>query len=141
MIMKHPLRIALLVIAGACASPKGEVFGQLQSDTLRLVNGDSVELQARLPAVVPGSSPGRMYMYYPFCDLADSVRLRRIAVGVFMQVRSELEKAPPAFVVLRAVNLPTAQRKGRYNIENYGFVIEHRGDGHWYFLDESQAVR
>jgi len=140
MIGKH-LRLLVLFVVAACATPQGEVFGRLGTDTLRLFNGDSVELQSRLPVVVQGERPGRMYMYYPFRDLSDTVRLRRIAVGVFMKVRSELEVRPPAFLVMRAVNLPTAKRTGRYNITNYGFVIERRPDGHWYFLGESDPVR
>src|SRR6266516_6432875 len=133
MIGKHS-RLLLLFAATACATPQGEVFGRLGTDTLRLFNGDSVELQGRLPAIVQGEPPGRMYMYYPFRDLSDTVRLRRIAVGVFTKVWPELESKPPASLVMRAVNLPTAQRKGHYNITNYGFVIERRPDGHWYFL-------
>jgi len=137
---KHSPLLVLLA-AAACATPQGEVFGRLQTDTLRLFNGDSVELQARLPAVVEGSPPGRMYMYYPFRDLSDTVRLRRIALGVFMKIWPEVESQPPAFLVMRAVNLATAQRKGRYNIVNYGFVIDRRADGHWYFLGGSERLR
>lgn len=140
MICKYAPLIVLVGVT-ACATPQGEVFGRLKSDTLRLFNGDSVELQATLPAVIEGSPPGRMYIYYPFRDLSDAVRLRRIALGVFMHVWSDLAKDPPAFVVMRAVNLPTAQRTGQYNIVNYGFVIERRQDGRWYFLHESEALR
>jgi hypothetical protein len=134
--------LLLVSFAAACASPEVQVFGRLRTDTLHLFNGDSVELQARFPAVVQGSAPGRMYMYYPFRDdLSDTVRLRRVALGVLMRVWAEVDSQQPPFVVMRAVSLPTAKRKGKYDIANYGFVIEHRVDGHWYFLGEATALR
>ena len=132
--------LGLVAAVGACATPNTQVFGQLSSDTVRLFNGDSVEYQLTLPAVIAGQPQGRMYVYYPFRDLSDSARLRKIALGVFQHFWGEIESSPPPFVVLRAVNLPTAQRKGFYDMRQYGFVIDRRADGHWYFLGESEPV-
>ena len=134
------MTLAIASVLAACATPDTQVFGRLSSDTLHLFNGDSIELQGTQPAVIQGQPAGLMYFYYPFRDLTDSARLRKIALGVFIHFWADISSSQPPFVVLRAVNLPTARRQGFHNIVNYGFVIEHRPDGHWYFLHETDPV-
>ena len=130
----------VLLASLACATPQNEVAGRLSDTVIHLDNGDSVELQATVPAVVEGSPPGRMVIFHPFSDFSDTAQLRQTAIALFHYLQPGLDSAAPPFLVLRAANLPAAQRKGFYNIENYGFVLEHRPDGKWYFLHDSDPV-
>ena len=132
--------LAIVAVPAACASPEKEVTGRLSDTVLHLENGDSVELQATVSAVVEGSPPGRMVIFHPFTDFSDIPRLRQTAIALFHYLQPGIDSAPPPFVVLRATNLPAAQRKGFYNIENYGFVLERHADGKWYFLHESDPL-
>jgi hypothetical protein len=131
------------LVAIACASPQSEVYGHLSSEVVQLPTGDSLELQAEVPAVVEGSLPGKMFVFYPFSDLSDTIRLRHLATALLLSLRARLDSSPPPFVVLRAVNVPAAKRNqiGAYEIEQFGFVVERRTDGQWYFLNQSEPIR
>ncbi len=81
-----------------------------------------------------------MFEYHPFQDLSDTARLRTIAVLLFRRMRPQLDQDDVPFAVFRASNLPAAKRHGFYNIEYYGFVIDRRASGAWYFDGETDSI-
>jgi len=135
LLMLGPLAVAL-----GCASSKGELYAHLSDTVVRLSNGDSVEIQATVPAVIPDGKPGTMVIYYPFRDFSDTVRLEQTAVALLAQLRPHFDSAPPPFLVLRAVNRRSRDRKGFYRVQYYGVVVQQHADGHWYLLGASQPV-
>jgi hypothetical protein len=109
--------------------------GPLSHRVVHLATGDSVEWQQTLPALVDDYPPGVLVEFYPFTTTADTAILRGKARALLPLVVPEVEARQPAFIVLRAVDLPAAKRVGIYRLMNLGTVFEKRGDGHWYESD------
>jgi hypothetical protein len=142
--MKRTLIIATTCLAlFGCkkATPKGTLFGKVDDRIVHLPSGDSIEWQLTLPASVKGSPPGILVEFYPFQSIGDTVALRSTALALFPIAIRELSSGSPNFLVLRAVSLRARDRKGFYHIHNYGFVFDHRSDGHWYRLNDSIPLR
>lgn len=116
-------------------------YGQLSDSVVRLPSGDSVEFQGTGSAVVDGAPPGLLVTYFPFAGLADTVRVRAIAIELFRLLRPRIGGGP-AFVAMRAVDVRAAdrQRGGLYTLRSYGVVIERGKDGRWYVSGEASPV-
>jgi hypothetical protein len=112
-------------------------YFQLSDSIVHLATGDSIEWQSAGPAVVTGQPAGLLVTYYPFFDLSDTTRVVRTALAFFTRLRSKFEAEEPPFVVLRAVSLRAARRKGMYGMHAFGVVVQKRVDGRWYQLDDS----
>jgi hypothetical protein len=120
---------AVAICATGCTG--GEVYKSFAHDTRHLDNGDSVEIQASMPVTESNGTRGRLVVFFPYRTLYDSVRLRETALALFRHLAPGLDSAPPPFVVLRAVNLPSEKRGAVvYRLEYFGFVFE-RDKGTW----------
>jgi hypothetical protein len=116
-------------------------YTNLSDSVVHLPTGDSIEFQATGPAEVPNSLPGLMITYYPFFPIADTARVKSAALALFHAVRARAAGAPPPpFVVLRAVDRRAAERRGVYQQQVFGVVLERRSDGRWYVLGERVPV-
>ncbi|HEX8433416.1 MAG TPA: hypothetical protein VF625_19150, partial [Longimicrobium sp.] len=79
---------------------------------IRLPSGDSVEMVAVGPAVVPDQAPGLLVSYHPFHSLDDTTRIKTIAGELWRtRVKPGLRANGPSFVVLQA----TSRRAGPIN--------------------------
>ena len=123
---------ALLVALSACMRPAA---GQV----MRLSSGDSVRVLGTGPAIVPNEKPGLLVDYNPFLSLDDTVALKREALALWSALRPRIDSLNPPFVVLRATTRKP-QLIGYQSVRNYGFVLEKRPDGKWYFLHEPTPV-
>ncbi len=122
---------AMIAALSGCGAPAGQ--------TVQLATGDSVRLLATGPAIVPNQKPGLLVEYNPFLSLDDTAALRREALGLWSALRPRVDSLNPPFVVLRATTR-RPQLIGYQSVRNYGFVLERRADGRWYFLHESTPV-
>ena len=152
--MVRSARIIWLLVAGAalaCAdrseTPRvprdGYVteYANLSDSVVHLPTGDSLEFQATGPAEVPDRPPGLMITYHPFFPIADTARVKSAALALFRAVRERAGGTPPPpFVVLRAVGRRAAERRGTYEQQVFGVVLERRPDGRWYVLGERAPV-
>lgn len=132
--MSRLATLGLLVALFGCdrATSRTTTYHGMEACIVHLPSGDSVEWQATLAAQADNAPPGVLVEFYPFRSLADSEALHREALGFFDIAYPELRPRKPGFIVLRAVDLRTAQRTGIYRLNNFGFVFERRADGHWY---------
>ena len=82
-----------------------------------------------------------MYEYHPYISLDDPARLRPQVLELWESVRPKAESLRAPFVVLRATTrfteLPVPQPA---IIHNYGFVLQKRANGLWYFLYDSVPI-
>jgi hypothetical protein len=139
-----PLFLIAVLTASAFSAPLraqqgvATAYGHLADSVVHLPGGDSLEFQATGPAVVPTSAPGLMITYHPYFSLADTARVRTLALAFFESLLPHLGDTPP-FVVLRAVDVPAARRNqgGVYHLNAFGVVLEQHRDGRWYCLHES----
>ncbi len=126
--------LTLLPVWSACwlSAPRGEV--------IHLASGDSVRVLTTGPAIVPNERPGLQIEYNPYLSLDDTVALKREALALWSALRPRIDSMNPPFVVLRATTR-TPQVIGYQSVRNYGFVIERRADGKWYFLNAKEPIR
>ena len=111
------------------------ILGPLSDSVVHLPGGDSVQVQASGPAIVPNQPQGLLITYHPYFALADTARVRVVAVALFQYLLPKMTGAPK-FVVLRAVNVSAAERNkgGYYQMNAYGIVMAYHDDGRWYDL-------
>jgi len=135
-----PLSPLLLILVVACV-PEVRVI-QVRPRIIRLASGDSVLFVATGPIFDPNGDTGLMYEYHPYISLDDPARLRPQVLELWETVRPKAESLRAPFVVLRATTrftkLPVPQPA---IIQNYGFVLQKRTDGLWYFLYDSIPIR
>jgi hypothetical protein len=113
------------------ASERYDAFSQ---EIVYLADGDSVELQSKVPAVIPGEPDGLMVVFHPFHPFDDENRLRELSVALFRTMKTELSDGEYPFVVFRAVDRSAAERSGLHRVRYFGTVIERREDTQWYLL-------
>ncbi len=123
---------AMIAAFSGCGAPAA---GQM----MHLATGDSVRVLTTGPAIVPNQKPGLLVEYNPFLSLDDTSALRREALALWSVLRSRVDSLNPPFVVLRATTRQP-QLIGYQSVRNYGFVLERRADGRWYFLHETTPV-
>ena len=143
MLSRFIVLLSLLVVPRvALAQGVTTMYIHLSDSIVLLPNGDSLEFQATGPAIVPNRPHGLLVTYYPFADLADTIRLRSIAFEFFRTLMPRLQP-PPEWIVMRAVNVRALRRNqgGLYPMRAYGVVLERRSDGYWYPMNESQPIR
>jgi hypothetical protein len=110
------------------------ITGHLADSIVRLGTNDSVEWQSSGPAQVRGKADGLLVTYYPFFDIADTARVRRIAMVFFDSLRVRLPTEGPRIVVMRAVNLRATEREKSTYLRAFGVVLENDGHGQYYPL-------
>ena len=134
-----PLSPLLLILVVACV-PEVRVI-QVRPTIIRLASGDSVLFVATGPIFDPNGDTGLMYEYHPYISLDDPARLRPQVLELWESVRPKAESLRAPFVVLRATTrfteLPVPQPA---IIHNYGFVLQKRAYGLWYFLYDSVPI-
>ncbi len=137
---RHLVGPLLLIVVIGC-QPEIRFF-KVRPKIVRLPTGDSVLFVATGPIFDPNGDTGLMYEYHPYIPLEDTTRLRPQVLELWDAVRPKAESVRAPFVVLRATTrfteLPVPQPA---IIKNYGFVLEKRTDGLWYFLYDSVPVR
>jgi hypothetical protein len=137
--MIRPIACLVALMIGAPAplvAQGGElILGPLSDSVVHLSSGDSVEVQSSGPAIVPNQPAGLLITYHPYFPLGDTARVRVVAVALFQFLLPRI-KAPPPFVVLRAVNLSAAERNrgGLYSGKAFGIVLARHDDGRRYDL-------
>jgi hypothetical protein len=112
----------------------------LSDSIVRLATGDSIEWQSFGPARVTGEPDGMLVTYHPFFELADTARVRRVAIVFFDSLRTKFTDEEPPFVVLRAVNLTARERERSAQLGAYGVVLEKREDGKYYELHAAAPI-
>jgi hypothetical protein len=115
-------------------------YTHLSDSVVHLPTGDSIELQATGPVEVPDKPLGVMITYHPFFPIGDTARVKSNALALFRAVRARAAGTPPPFVVLRAVSRRAAERRGVYQQQAFGVVLEQRSDGRWYLLGERDPI-
>jgi len=136
--MRRLLPIMFLFVLGC--RPEFHVV-RYRTTTVRLPAGDSILLVATGPIFDPNGDTGFMYEYHPYISLDDTVSLQKQALVLWNSVRPKAESLRAPFVVLRATTRFTEAPVGQPKIiRNYGFVLEKRRDGLWYFLHDSIPV-
>ena len=120
---------------------KTTVTGTLSDSIVHLVAGDSLEWQSFGPLRITGKPEGLLVTYYPFIDLADTTRLRTLALSFFAALRPHFTNGEPPIIVLRAVNLRAKERTEHAQLHAFGVVLEKRSDGLWYGLHESAPLK
>jgi hypothetical protein len=137
--MRQYLRLLSLILTIGCR-PDIHYFTGRQP-MVRLASGDSIRFVATGPVIEPGGDTGWMYEYHPFFSLDDSIRLHTQVLELWKLVRPRAESLRVPFVVLRATTrfteLPVTQPTA---VRNFGFVLQKRANGLWYFLYDSVPV-
>ena len=110
------------------------ITGRLSDTVVRLGTDDSVEWQSSGPAQVTGKADGLLVTFYPFFDIADTIRVRRIAMVFFDSLRTRFPSDGPRMVVMRAVNLRAREREQSPYLKAFGVVLENDGHGQYYPL-------
>jgi hypothetical protein len=114
----------------------GLVHGQ-SAAIQHLPSGDSVAIIASGPASVPDKPPGLLVRFYPYSTLKDTNHLRELALQLWRDLQPRLDSLSIPWLVLQATDRTPGPRSGRWREKNYGFVLERRSDGKWYFLNQS----
>lgn len=115
--------------------------GALSDSIVHLAIGDSVELQSLGPLHISGKPDGLLVTYYPFTTLADTARLRRVALSFFAALRPKFINGEPPYIALRAVDLRASARTDDSHLRAFGVVIEKRSDSLWYGLNDSSPLK
>ena len=116
-------------------------IGPLADTVIRLAGTDSAQFQSSGPLTVPNEPQGLMITYYPYFDIRDTDRVKRIALEVFDVVRPRFSNGEPPWLVLRAASRPTTERNQGGEVHFFGVVLKHHANGRWYPLDSSTPVR
>jgi hypothetical protein len=112
----------------------GAACGAQAPTIVHLASGDSVAIISAGPAHVPNQPEGFQVRFYPYRPLDDTAQLRRQALELRSALRPQLDSTNAPFVVLQATNQTPEPHVGIWHAVNYGFVLEKRADGKWYFL-------
>lgn len=107
---------------------------------LHLSATDSVRILATELVRVPGQPPGFLIDYAATRGLADTVALKRRAIAILRAERPHLDSLHLANVVVRAVDNASNSSSALFQRKSYGFVLQLRTDGNWYFLRGSTPV-
>lgn len=107
---------------------------------LRLSATDSVRILATELVRVPGQPPGFVIDYAAAKGLADTALLKRRAIAILRAERPHLDSLHLLNVVVRAVDKSSDSTGTPFHRTMYGFVMQHRTDGNWYFLRGSTPV-
>ena len=106
---------------------------------LHLSATDSVRILATELVHVPGQPPGLVIDYAATNGLADTALLKRRAIAILRAESPHLDSLHLGNVVVRAVD--KASDSTLFHRKLYGFVLQRRADGSWYFLrDRTPAV-
>jgi hypothetical protein len=106
---------------------------------VHLPTGDSVEIQASGPVVVPNKPIGLIVEYHPFFDIGDTARVYAVALALFGTIEPGLTHNPP-WVVLKAVDRSAAERRGVHMVRSFGVVLQHGADSLWYRLHDAAEI-
>ena len=107
---------------------------------LHLSATDSVRILATELVHVPGQPPGLLIDYAATNGLADTTSLKRRAIAILRAERPHLDSLHLVNVVVRAVGEASDSTSTLFHRNLYGFVLQLRTDGKWYFLRESTPV-
>ena len=129
--MKARVQVALdIVVAwGLLVAP-----GAAQR-ALHLPSGDSVIVIGSGPARVPDKPDGLLIKYHTFVAMTDTATLRREALEMWHHFFAKIDSLSLSWVVFQATTQTPPPFIGIERGQMYGFVLEKRGDGKWYFLD------
>jgi hypothetical protein len=105
---------------------------------LHLSATDSVRILATELVHVPGQPPGLVIDYAATNGLADTALLKRRAIAILRAESPHLDSLHLGNVVVRAVD--KASDSTLFHRKLYGFVLQLRTDGNWYFLRDSTPV-
>ncbi|HEX6041484.1 hypothetical protein [Longimicrobium sp.] len=113
-----------------------------RATVVRLASGDSVEMVAVGPAVVPNQPAGVIVTYHPFfVPQEDTARAVRVAGELWhATVRPGLREPLPPFVVLQATSRRAGPIRGAFTESTFGVVVERREDGSWYRFNTSTVM-
>jgi len=126
----------LLVVLATASAAVGHCEAQR---VLHLSDGDSVLFLGSGQANVPNKPPGLLIDFNPLSSLRDTAALEVKALMVWQVLRDSISSASPAFVVLRATDR-NPQQQGIREGHSFGFVVERRPDGDWYFYRDSLTI-
>jgi hypothetical protein len=129
------LSLLTVVSLGICAGrpPRAQAF-------LHLSGTDSVRILATELVHVPGQPPGLSIDYAATNGLADTASLKRRAIAILRAERPRLDSLHLVNFVVRAVDKASDSTSTLFHRNLYGFVLQRRTDGSWYFLRDSTPV-
>lgn len=131
-LLRRPL-IATWLVVLPLANAQGQAFLHTSAtDSVRVVRTELVR--------VPGQAPGWLIDYADPGGVRDSVALRRRAVAIFLAVRPQLDSLHLTNFVVRAVDEASDSSAVGFQRRLFGFVIQQRADGKWYFLHDSAPI-
>ncbi|HEX6806911.1 MAG TPA: hypothetical protein VF118_02925 [Gemmatimonadaceae bacterium] len=107
---------------------------------LHLSATDSVRILATELVHVPGQPPALSIDYAATSGLADTAALKRRAIAILRAERPHLDSLHLVNVVVRAVDRASDSSSTLFHRKLYGFVLQLRPDGNWYFLRGSTPV-
>ena len=107
---------------------------------LHLSATDSVRILATELVHVPGQPPSFQIDYAATKGLADTASLKRRAIAILRAERPHLDSLHLVNVVVRAVDKSSDSTGTPFHRTLYGFVMQLRTDGNWYFLRGSTPV-
>lgn len=127
--------LSALVLLAVCASrpARAQAF-------LRLSASDSVRILATELVHVPGQPPGLSIDYAATSGLADTASLKQRAIAILRAERPRLDSLHLVNFVVRAVDKSSDSTTTLFHRKMYGFVLQHRTDGNWYFLRDPSPV-
>jgi len=129
------LSLSTVVLLGICA---GRPLGA--QAFLHLSATDSVRILATELVHVPGQPTGLSIDYAATHGLADTASLKRRAIAILRAERPRLDSLHLVNVVVRAVDKASDSTSTLFHRNLYGFVLQRRTDGRWYFLRDSTPV-
>jgi hypothetical protein len=129
-----PTLIAIVLLAFCAGRPlHAQAFVHLSAT-------DSVRILATELVHVPGQPPALQIDYAATTGLSDTALLKRRAIAILRAERPRLDSLHLVNVVVRAVDKSSDSTGTLFRRSLYGFVMQHRTDGNWYFLRGSTPV-
>lgn len=107
---------------------------------LHLSPTDSVRILATELVHEPGQPPALSIDYAATNGLGDTASLKRRAIAILRAERPHLDSLHLVNVVVRAVDKASDSTSTLFHRKVYGFVLQLRTDGNWYFLRGSTPV-
>jgi hypothetical protein len=132
---------ALASMTTIVLSSAPRVLGAQAAAVQHLPSGDSIAITASGPATVPNQPTGLLVRFYPYSTLGDTNHLRDLAVQLWRSLRPRLDSLAIPWLVLQATDQTPEPHVGFWHVENYGFVVERRSDGRWYFLHQTDPLK